>query len=236
MIRRGLYLQGGGAKGAYQAGVMLALHELGVVFEAVSGTSIGSINGFYWVANHMEKLSKLWHELEVPDKLVTDDDLFIDSGFLLDAIEGYSYENFSVKHWYVNYAHVEEQRLFNRYDDLIKVSKEKMLEVLGFSSRLPLRDQNKHYDLSLYEGMMIDGGMVNNTFIEPLIGLGLDEIVVIPLNNTFENNQLEKFRGRVTIIEPPMIFEKGDTVRTDKKIIEHWFDEGYKTVKKRYSF
>lgn len=40
----GLVLSGGGAKGAYQAGVLRGLSELGVVVDAVSGASIGSLN------------------------------------------------------------------------------------------------------------------------------------------------------------------------------------------------
>ena len=40
----GLVLSGGGAKGAYQAGVLRGLAELGVVVNAVSGASIGSLN------------------------------------------------------------------------------------------------------------------------------------------------------------------------------------------------
>lgn len=40
----GLVLSGGGAKGAYQAGVLRGLAELGVVIDAVSGASIGSLN------------------------------------------------------------------------------------------------------------------------------------------------------------------------------------------------
>ena len=40
----GLVLSGGGAKGAYQAGVLRGLSEMGVVVDAVSGASIGSLN------------------------------------------------------------------------------------------------------------------------------------------------------------------------------------------------
>ncbi len=39
-----LVLQGGGALGAYQAGVYQALHESGIEPDWVIGTSIGAIN------------------------------------------------------------------------------------------------------------------------------------------------------------------------------------------------
>ena len=42
--RIALVLQGGGALGAYQAGVYQAMHEAGVEPDWVSGVSIGAIN------------------------------------------------------------------------------------------------------------------------------------------------------------------------------------------------
>ena len=38
-------LEGGGAKGAYEIGVWKALDEAGVKYNAVSGTSVGALNG-----------------------------------------------------------------------------------------------------------------------------------------------------------------------------------------------
>lgn len=43
--KTGLVLSGGGAKGAYQAGVIMALAEAEVQIDAISGTSIGALNG-----------------------------------------------------------------------------------------------------------------------------------------------------------------------------------------------
>ena len=38
-------LEGGGVKGAYQIGALMAIRELMVDFDGVVGTSIGAING-----------------------------------------------------------------------------------------------------------------------------------------------------------------------------------------------
>ena len=38
---RGLVLEGGGAKGAYQAGAIKALEKKGIKFDGVAGTSTG---------------------------------------------------------------------------------------------------------------------------------------------------------------------------------------------------
>lgn len=41
----GLVLSGGGAKGAYQVGVVRALAEMNIKIGAISGASIGALNG-----------------------------------------------------------------------------------------------------------------------------------------------------------------------------------------------
>lgn len=64
----GLVLSGGGAKGAYQVGVLKALAELDVKVDVIAGTSIGALNGGIVAsapdlrAAH-ERLYSLWLEL-----------------------------------------------------------------------------------------------------------------------------------------------------------------------------
>jgi len=59
-----LVLQGGGALGAYQAGVYEALHEAGLEPDWVAGISIGSINGAIIAGNpperRLERLREFW--------------------------------------------------------------------------------------------------------------------------------------------------------------------------------
>lgn len=64
-------LGGGGAKGAFEAGVLLALEEAGLNDQIVmvSGTSIGALNGAVFVQDGAEALVKLWRELD-PEKEV----------------------------------------------------------------------------------------------------------------------------------------------------------------------
>ena len=64
----GLVLSGGGAKGAYQAGVLRALNEMAVPIGAVSGASIGALNGAIVAAAPSQAvaadhLQELWTEL-----------------------------------------------------------------------------------------------------------------------------------------------------------------------------
>jgi predicted acylesterase/phospholipase RssA len=46
--RRGLVLSGGGALGAYQAGVLVAIHESGLRFDVIAATSIGVLHALVY--------------------------------------------------------------------------------------------------------------------------------------------------------------------------------------------
>jgi NTE family protein len=65
--RIALVLQGGGALGAYQAGVYQALHEAGLEPDWVSGVSIGAINGAIIAGNppeqRLQKLRTFWERI-----------------------------------------------------------------------------------------------------------------------------------------------------------------------------
>ncbi|HNR65763.1 MAG TPA: patatin-like phospholipase family protein, partial [Atribacterota bacterium] len=75
----GLVLEGGGAKGAYEIGACKALEEMGMNITAVTGTSVGALNGAMVAQHEIEKAYQLWYnihpsqvmniEAEVLDKL-----------------------------------------------------------------------------------------------------------------------------------------------------------------------
>jgi len=66
---RALVLSGGGARGAYEAGVIGALAAVGAVsdgsplppYEIVCGTSIGALNGWFFATGQYTKLRELWY-------------------------------------------------------------------------------------------------------------------------------------------------------------------------------
>lgn len=79
----GLVLSGGGARGAYQAGVVRALYEISKelnrpdIFRIISGVSAGAINAAF-LASHMEDLDlataamcRLWQNLKAEDVFST---------------------------------------------------------------------------------------------------------------------------------------------------------------------
>lgn len=68
LIKTGLVLSGGGAKGAYHVGVVKALAEYGIQADVIAGASIGALNGSILAASHSmqqgyEHLNKVWQVL-----------------------------------------------------------------------------------------------------------------------------------------------------------------------------
>ena len=62
-----LVLQGGGTKGAYQVGVWKALKELGINVKAISGASIGSLNGALILQDNINQMIDLYENIEIKD-------------------------------------------------------------------------------------------------------------------------------------------------------------------------
>ena len=60
---------GGGTKGSYQVGVIKALKELKINITAVSGTSIGAINGALVVQGDEDKLENIYSNIRMQDVL-----------------------------------------------------------------------------------------------------------------------------------------------------------------------
>jgi NTE family protein len=62
-----LVFQGGGALGAYQAGVYQALHEAGIEPDWIIGTSIGAINASLIAGNEpenrLDRLEEFWRRM-----------------------------------------------------------------------------------------------------------------------------------------------------------------------------
>lgn len=64
-----LVLSGGGAKGAYQAGVLEVLHDAGFRFNAISGVSVGALNGAMLATGQLQELLDVWCNM-TPDQIL----------------------------------------------------------------------------------------------------------------------------------------------------------------------
>ena len=85
----GLVLEGGGVKGAYELGALIALIEIGYTFHSITGTSIGALNGAVMASQGIEKLAGYWEEAKYCPVFDFDDETvarFRQKDFDLDLI------------------------------------------------------------------------------------------------------------------------------------------------------
>ena len=73
---KGLVLEGGGTKGAYQIGAYKALRELGIEFQGVTGTSIGALNGAFIIQNDIEVMEDIWRNYDYSSFMNIDEDTY----------------------------------------------------------------------------------------------------------------------------------------------------------------
>ncbi len=212
-MKIGLALGGGGAKGSYQLGVLQALMENKLLYgkiDAVAGTSIGAINGLM-VTGFMshEEMNNVWYGMKNQDvytsklQIRTRARLF-DLKVLYDAL--------------VNSLSVDriKQSPIKGYATLTKVNgyqigkqvnpKEMEKVVMNFntsdephriaigSASVPLVFGATAIDGDFY----VDGGLIDNFSVQPLIDEGCDVIFVVPLKpNKFDP---APYLEKVTII------------------------------------
>ena len=67
-------LEGGGARGAWQVGAWRALEEAGVRYNAVSGTSVGALNGALMAMRDLTQAEQLWKDIRFSQVMNVDDD------------------------------------------------------------------------------------------------------------------------------------------------------------------
>nr|WP_317332114.1 patatin-like phospholipase family protein [uncultured Romboutsia sp.] len=237
----GLCLCGGGAKGAYQAGVIKALYDRGInKFNAISGTSIGAINGYFIFTNNVEKLEKMWIDIDdYIDKNIKIVNNTVDNSKVIDILSSINYEHTNQLNFYVNYINIENNLPKEKIVNISKLSKEEGLKSIKYSSLLPFNPQGtmglynqfmKDLSEGLYNGYNLDGGLVNNTLLNPILNKNLDKIIVI--SNKHDYTLPDEIKNvcnedSIIIVRPKTVFDKDDTLRFEKEFCKQIYYEGY---------
>ena len=196
-----LVLEGGGTRGAYQVGVWKALKELGIKIKAISGTSIGSLNGALILQDDLDSMIKLYENIEI--KNIMEISAEIDSKKNLFSITNVrKLAADFIEHKGINNAplrktieqHIDIEKIYNSDIDfglvtyslksktpvqLFKndIPKEQMVDYLMASSCFPIFKAQK-----IGEEEFLDGGLYDNTPINMLIEKGYKNIIVADIN------------------------------------------------------
>ena len=247
-MKYGVALEGGGSKGAYHAGALKAIEELNIEITGVTGTSIGSINGAYYVQEGIEKMIEFWENIK-PEHLIPDNlDVFrksLATGQVDDyrklmkevresiAAGGLDLTNFKK----TLYDHIDEDKVRAKGMDfglvtvsltdmksieimLDEIPEGKLIEFLIASSYLPGFKREK-----LSGKSFIDGAFHDNLPVNLLIENGYRNIIAVELLGRGIKQKVKDKSANITYIRPSD--DTGGTIEFRKEIIERNLKMGY---------
>ncbi len=220
----GFALEGGGAKGAYQAGAYIALRKNGIKPSIIAGTSIGSVNAALMAQGDVNKLVNIW--------LDTTTDIFGINSEIIDKIKSKRFSKSDIKPTFTNIKEIiknkgidttlflntlktciDEKKL--RKSDIkfglitVKmhgkptpleltiddIPEGKVAEYIMASCYLPIFKLKPIIDNNYY----IDGGFYNNVPLSLLEKQGCDTIYSIRIKGIGFNRN--KLKGSTKVIE-----------------------------------
>lgn len=252
----GLALEGGGAKGSYQAGAYLALKKCHVKIDAVAGTSIGSFNGALIASHEEDKMVSLWKDTTMNSLLGIDEKKAIEIAKGHLSIENIKWTFEELHKIFKNKGldmsnyramvrnNVDEEKL--RKSDikfglttvkldtleplevyLADIPKGKVCDYIVASSYLPVFKKEKLVDDSYY----LDGGFYNLSPTDMLEKMGCDKIYVINIKGI---GFRKKNKPKAEIIEIKPRGNLGSIIVFDKKSIEDNMILGYNDTMKLF--
>lgn len=211
MKKYGLCFSGGGGKGAYEIGVWKALKYLGKVFDitAVSGASVGAVNGVLFAAGDYEHAEKLWKSISskevislsaevlrsgdgLSNKAISSRDNLLE---ILNREIDYDKVKFSSVKVYANTSVIEESLVFPERPEEIKPNLHRYIDSMS-EKYYCLNDLGEdkiiqvllattafpavYPSVNMDGERMADGGLTDNVPIRPLVDeAGCSNLIVV---------------------------------------------------------
>lgn len=226
----GLVLEGGGAKGAYQIGAWKALRELGIEFDGLSGTSIGALNGAFFMQDDFDEAYALWYDMN-PSIVVSGDDKLLEKMLTMD-LEGKDFQRVlnsfkrlagqkgldisPLRSLIADKLKEEKIRASEKTFGFMTVSLTDFKPIEIYKEDIPLGQMGEYliasanlpvFKLDRIDGKLyIDGGFYDNLPVKLLTSKGFNEIITIELNGLGLKqkwqNKDSKETVKVTSIKP----------------------------------
>ena len=193
-MKRALVLSGGGAKGSYQLGVYKALKKLKIDIDIITGTSIGGINGAFFVTGDYRKLKRLWLNTKTNELLNYSFTSFEDykaaaielvknKGLKFDKTENFLnqlLDENKIRKSKIDYGLITVNLKTKVPKILTKdeIPKGKLISYIIASAACFPAVEKKEIDGDYY----VDGGYYDNLPINLAIDMGADEIIAVDLS------------------------------------------------------
>lgn len=193
MSINGLVLGGGGSRGAFQIGVIMALHELGFKYNIVTGTSVGALNAFLLGTNKFDLLKEIWMDMDF-DKIFDHKYTFKNKtletffkGLFKGGISLAPLENLIIKHVNVDELKTSDIKTgivytspYRKYTPIKiqEASKEMIIDYLISScSPAPFTKKKKINGKKCY-----DGGYCDNLPVKLAVDMSANKIIAIDIS------------------------------------------------------
>ena len=246
MMSLGVCLPGGGAKGAFQAGVLKALYDRGIKkYDSYACTSIGAMIGYYLYTNNVDKLEKMWTtDRKTTKTTFTSVDNIIDNSEDFKPL--YELKNNSIENssrFYVNFLQVKDKIGKEKIVDISKFEDKCKVDYIKYSCALPYHKEGRLFSIEevrqyisegKFDGKNLDGGMARNTYFDPLIEDNVDKILIISTRQNFKlpDKVLEKVDGeKIIIISPKTYVDNKEMLNFSRDLCTKMYEEGYEVGK-----
>jgi len=252
-IKIGLVLSGGGSRGAYQAGALKALDDIGLsqYVTIVAGTSIGAINGAAFCQADFDMLEEIWKNLsydKIFSSLKANRNLFLQIGYeflknggvnveplkelIRDKIDYDKIYNNPIDFGLVvfNFSDVKPQYLLKE-----EIDRDDFIDFIIGSATFPIFERHIIKNRSY-----LDGGLYDNMPLQMVVDHPSDVDLIISIKISkydsripFVSGSYDQLRLKKNLIEIEPSFPLGSIFNFQKKFTEKYFELGYlDTVKK----
>ena len=258
-MKKGLVLEGGGTKGAYQIGAYEALRDLGIKITGIAGTSIGALNGAFIAQGDFESMKDIWVNYDYKSFMNIDEDTYerykniemkaknlhdvvdlmnkarkkqgIDITPLRKLLEEKINED-KIRKSNIDFGITTaywDGKIFPQLLYVEDIPRGRLVDYLIASASLPIFDLDK-----LDDKLYLDGMFSDNIPITMLAQRGYDDIVVIRLVDDFLGKRIiNKYNNlNLKVIVPSQSL--GGSLNKDKDHMESNIKLGYLDTMKAY--
>ena len=258
-MKKGLVLEGGGTKGAYQIGAYEALRDLGIKITGIAGTSIGALNGAFIAQGDFESMKDIWVNYDYKSFMNIDEDTYerykniemkaknlhdvvdlmnkarkkqgIDITPLRKLLEEKINED-KIRKSNIDFGITKaywDGKIFPKLLYVEDIPRGRLVDYLIASASLPIFDLDK-----LDDKLYLDGMFSDNIPINMLAQRGYDDIVVIRLVDDFLGKRIiNKYNNlNLKVIVPSQSL--GGSLNKDKDHMESNIKLGYLDTMKAY--
>ena len=167
----------------------------------------------------------------------------MDNSSIIEVLSNIDYKSTENPDFYVNYINIENKLPKEKIVNISELNKEEGLKSIKYSSLLPFNPQGtmglhnqfmKDLSEGLYNGYNLDGGLVNNTLLNPLLNKNLDKIIVISMKHDYTlPDEIKNIcnEDNIIIVRPKTVFDKNDILRFEKEFCKQIYYEGYEIGK-----